>query len=233
MIESVDGFVLGKKRRALSSACVFFHGVGLVFVGGYYLAQPSESLQIIADAWGVSLETSGDAYVLARNLVAVAAVYLAVWGLTCMVLATAALPKTKKLVSALNLVASVAVALASSFHPEAVAAARCLENSSAAFDCFRVAAVWHLPFAVLDVLGLVFAESGPRLIRIDDRTAILLNGQVSEQVRNTRITRIDSTADLIEYADSEVANTHADQIPAADKEAAKDYASFLNKKKAS
>jgi len=56
---------------------------------------------------------------------------------------------------------------------------------------------------------------------------------VSEQVRNTRITRIDSTADLIEYADSEVANTHADQIPAADKEAAKDYASFLNKKKAS
>ena len=232
MIESVDGFALGKKRRALSSACVFFHGLGQVVVGGYYVAQPSESLQIIADAWGVDLQTSGDAYVLARNLVAVAAVYLAVWGLVCMVLATAAPPRTKRLVAALNLAAAVAVAACSSVHPEAAAAARCLRGSREALACLQVAAIWHLPFVVLDVLGIAFAEAGPRRIRVDAKTAILLNGQVSEQVRNTRITKIDSSADLIEYADSEVANTHAEAIPAADREAAKDYAAFLDKKKA-
>ena len=33
MNESVDSFNVGKKRRALSSACTFFHGVGLFGVG--------------------------------------------------------------------------------------------------------------------------------------------------------------------------------------------------------
>ena len=47
---------VGKKRRAFSSACIFFHGVGLFGVGAYYVAQPSESLALIADAWGVSLD---------------------------------------------------------------------------------------------------------------------------------------------------------------------------------
>ena len=30
---------VGKKRRAFSSACIFFHGVGLFGVGAYYVAQ--------------------------------------------------------------------------------------------------------------------------------------------------------------------------------------------------
>ena len=54
---------------------------------------------MIADAWGVSLDgpkkktpEQQAVHVLAKNLVMVAAVYLAVWGATCMTLATAALP---------------------------------------------------------------------------------------------------------------------------------------------
>ena len=49
-------------------------------------------------------------HVLAKNLVMVAAVYLAVWGATCMTLATAALPRTKKMVAGLNLVAATVTA---------------------------------------------------------------------------------------------------------------------------
>ena len=211
MIESVDGFVLGKKRRALSSACIFFHGLGLLCVGGYYVAQPTESLEIIADAWGVATSSgkkgcSDAPYVLARNLVMVAAVYLAVWGATCMVLATAALPRTKKMIAGLNLVAALAVAACSSFHPQAVASTACLADFDAGVACFKVAGTWHLPFVALDVLGILFAEAGPKLIRINDTTSVLINGQISEEVRNTRITKLNSHTDLIKYADSEVAS---------------------------
>jgi hypothetical protein len=43
----------------------------------------------------------------------VAAVYLAVWGVTCMVLATVALPHIKKSLAALNLLAALSVSLLS------------------------------------------------------------------------------------------------------------------------
>ena len=52
-------------------------------------------MAIIADAWGVSLvppkgrknAPPPDVHTLAKNLVMVAAVYLAVWGCTCMTIA--------------------------------------------------------------------------------------------------------------------------------------------------
>ena len=209
MIESVDGFVLGKKRRALSSACIFFHGLGLLCVGGYYVAQPTESLEIIADAWGVATSSgkkgcSDAPYVLARNLVMVAAVYLAVWGATCMTLATAALPRTKKMVAGLNLVAATVTAVCSSFHPDAVASSACLVDRAAGVGCLKVAILWHAPFVVLDVLGIAFAEAGPRLVRINDRSAVLLHGNLAEELyhgKGTTILKINSHADLIKYAD--------------------------------
>ena len=211
MIESVDGFVLGKKRRALSSACIFFHGLGLFGVGSYYVSQPTESLEIIADAWGVSTKSTGrncneDSYVLARNLVMVAAVYLAVWGAVCMTIATAALPRTKKMVAALDLVAAITVAVCSSFHPQAIAASKCLASFDAGVDCFKVAFTWHLPFVILDVLGILFAEAGPKLIRVNSTTAIMQNSQTCESIRNTKITKINSHCDLIKYSDAEGAN---------------------------
>jgi len=203
---------VGRKRRAFSSACVFFHGVGLFGVGAYYVCQPSESLAIIADAWGVSIEppkgrrgAAGalpDIHVLAKNLVMVAAVYIAVWGATCMTLATAALPRTKKMVSALNLVAAVATAVCSSYHPDAVASQSCLEDSDAGLACLKIAGLWHLPFVALDVLAIVFAEAGPTLVRINDRTAVLLNGYLKEDLHtgeSATILKINSHADLIKY----------------------------------
>ena len=105
----------------------------------------------------------------------------------------------------MNLIAAVVVALCSSFHPEAVAASKCLLSTDAGYDCFKVAGTWHLPFIILDVLAIIFAEAGPKLIRINPTTSILLNGQISEEVRNTRITKLNSHTDLIKYADSEVA----------------------------
>ena len=218
---------------ALSSACIFFHGLGLFTVGSYYVAQPSESLEIIADAWGVRLsgtKASADAYVLARNLVMVAAVYLAVWGLTCMTLATQALPRTKRMIACLNLLAALFVAICSSFHPEAVASSKCLESTDAGVECFKVAGTWHLPFIILDVLGIIFAEAGPSLMRVNENTSILLNGQISEEARNTTITKINSHADLIKYADSAVADAHAGTVAKAGAEDCEEYADFMHKK---
>ena len=202
---------IGKKRRAFSSACIFFHGVGLFGVGAYYVAQPSESLGLIADAWGVSLDGKGKkspeqqaVHVLAKNLVTIAAIYIAVWGATCMTLATAALPKTKKLIATLNLVAAAATALCSSFHPDAVASSACLVDRAAGFGCFKTAALWHAPFVVLDILGILFAEAGPRLVRINDHSAVLLHGNLAEELyhgKGTTILKINSHADLIKYAD--------------------------------
>ena len=202
---------VGKKRRAFSSACIFFHGVGLFGVGAYYVAQPSESLALIADAWGVSLDgpkkktpEQQAVHVLAKNLVMVAAVYLAVWGATCMTLATAALPRTKKMVAALNLVAATVTAVCSSFHPDAVASSACLVDRAAGVGCLKVAMLWHAPFVVLDVLGIAFAEAGPRLVRINDRSAVLLHGNLAEELyhgKGTTILKINSHADLIKYAD--------------------------------
>jgi len=209
MNESVDSFNVGKKRRALSSACTFFHGVGLFGVGAYYVCQPSESLAIIADAWGVSLAPPKgrknapppDVHTLAKNLVMVAAVYLAVWGCTCMTIATAALPRTKKMVAALNLVAALVVALCSSFHPDAVASSACLADFDAGAACFTTAATWHLPFMVLDVLGIIFAEAGPKLVRINKNTSVLLNGSFPEELRGATIKKINSHADMLKYPD--------------------------------
>ena len=202
---------VGKKRRAFSSACIFFHGVGLFGVGAYYVAQPSESLALIADAWGVSLDgpkkktpEQQAVHVLAKNLVMVAAVYLAVWGATCMTLATAALPRTKKMVAGLNLVAATVTAVCSSFHPDAVASSACLVDRAAGVGCLKVAILWHAPFVVLDVLGIAFAEAGPRLVRINDRSAVLLHGNLAEELyhgKGTTILKINSHADLIKYAD--------------------------------
>ena len=180
-------------------------------VGAYYVAQPSESLALIADAWGVSLDgpkkktpEQQAVHVLAKNLVMVAAVYLAVWGATCMTLATAALPRTKKMVAALNLVAATVTAVCSSFHPDAVASSACLVDSAAGVGCLKVAMLWHAPFVVLDVLGIAFAEAGPRLVRINDRSAVLLHGNLAEELyhgKGTTILKINSHADLIKYAD--------------------------------
>ena len=202
---------VGKKRRAFSSACIFFHGVGLFGVGAYYVAQPSESLALIADAWGVSLDgpkkktpEQQAVHVLAKNLVMVAAVYLAVWGATCMTLATAALPRTKKMVAGLNLVAATVTAVCSSFHPDAVASSACLVDRAAGVGCLKVAMLWHAPFVVLDVLGIAFAEAGPRLVRINDRSAVLLHGNLAVELyhgKGTTILKINSHADLIKYAD--------------------------------
>ena len=57
---------------------------------------------------------------------------------------------------------------------------------------------------VLDVLGIAFAEAGPRLVRINDRSAVLLHGNLAEELyhgKGTTILKINSHADLIKYAD--------------------------------
>ena len=84
-------------------------------MGSYYVAFPAESLEILSDAWAVDLHAKGsdDAFALARNLMAVAAIYLAVWGLTCCALAWVGSPSAKRIVAALNLVAALLVAACS------------------------------------------------------------------------------------------------------------------------
>ena len=70
--------------------------------------------------------------------------------------------------------------------------------------CLKVAILWHAPFVVLDVLGIAFAEAGPRLVRINDRSAVLLHGNLAEELyhgKGTTILKINSHADLIKYAD--------------------------------
>ena len=59
---------------------------------------------------------------------------------------------------------------------------------------------------VLDVLGILFAEAGPRLVRINKNTSVLLNGNISDDVRNATILKINSHADLIKYGEDR--NTH-------------------------
>mmetsp|Transcript_11757 Transcript_11757/g.41520 ORF Transcript_11757/g.41520 Transcript_11757/m.41520 type:complete len:140 (+) Transcript_11757:111-530(+) len=129
MIESVEGFTVGRKRRALSSACIFFHGLVVTVIGALYIYDPEESLNQIAAAWGVpaaSLATKeGAVAVLARNIIMVAAVYLALSGVVCMALATSAPPKGKKALAYLNVVAALVVAACSAFHPHAVASETC------------------------------------------------------------------------------------------------------------
>ena len=147
------------------------------------MAQPSESLALIADAWGVSLDgpkkktpEQQAVHVLAKNLVMVAAVYLAVWGATCMTLADRRSAADQKDGRDLNLVAATVTAVCSSFHPDAVASSACFVDRAAGVGCLKVAMLWHAPFVVLDVLGIAFAEAGPRLVRINDRSAVLLHG---------------------------------------------------------
>jgi len=225
MVNSLEGLVFGKKRRAFSSFCIFLHGLGLVAVGSYYVAFPAESLEILSDAWAVDLHAKGsdDAFALARNLMAVAAIYLAVWGLTCCALAWVGSPSAKRIVAALNLVAALLVAACSAYHPEAVAAPRCRRDAEAAAACMKLALTWHTPFIVCDVLGILFADAGPRLLRVDDKSAILVDGNVTDAMRNARITKIDSRADLVEYASSEILDTHERLVPKVDSRTAKDY----------
>lgn len=207
MIESVEGFRVGRKRRALSSACLFFHGLALTVVGVLYVYDPKTSLDIIAEAWAVQSigDSSSEVATLARNVVMVAAVYLAVWGAICMTLSTVAIPRTKKALAVMNLVAALAVATCSAFHPLAVANKTCRDSVDAAFECFSVAMKWHAPLVALDLLAILFAEAGPRYVRISDNATILLNGDVSEQVRNTTIKKINSHTDLITHGKVEEA----------------------------
>ena len=128
-----------------------------------------------------------------------------------MTLATAALPRTKKMVAALNLVAATVTAVCSSFHPTAVfASSTCLVDRAAGVGCLKVAMLWHAPFVVLDVLGIAFAEAGPRLVRINDRPqcyymAIWRKGVST--MAGTAILKINSHADLIKYADDGASGT--------------------------
>jgi hypothetical protein len=84
-------------------------------------------------------------------------------------------------------------------HPAAVAASRCRGDVDSALECLGVAMKWHAPLIVLDVLAIIFAEAGPRFVRISDTTSILFNGDVSERVRNTTIKKINSHTDLITH----------------------------------
>lgn len=225
LVNSLDGLVFGKKRRAFSSFLIFLHGLGLVVVGSYYVAFPAESLEILADAWGVELHAKGsdDAFGLTRNLMCVAAIYLAVWGVTCCALAATGLPRTKQLVAGLNLTAALLVAACSAYHPEAVAAPRCRRDAEAAAGCMKLALTWHAPFILCDVLGVVFADAGPRLLRVDETSAIMVDGNVSDAMRNARITKIDSRADLVEYASAEILDKHERLVPKASSRVARDY----------
>lgn len=203
MIESVEGLNIGRKRRALSSACTFFHGLALLAVGSYYVWSPVESLNIIATAWGVDIvPDSSPSYVLARNLVMTAAVYLAVWGATAMCLATVAPPRTKKLLAVFNLSAALLVAVLSAFHPEAYAAASCRIDVDQAIQCLKISLKWHTAFIVLDVIAIFFAEAGSKLVKINDNTHVLLNSTNRDQdipTSNYTIKKINSHADLIKY----------------------------------
>ena len=109
------------------------------------------------------------------------------------------------------------------YHPEAVAAPRCRRDAEAAAACMKLALTWHTPFIVCDVLGILFADAGPRLLRVDDKSAILVDGNVTDAMRNARITKIDSRADLVEYASSEILDTHERLVPKVDSRTAKDY----------
>ena len=100
--------------------------------------------------------------------------------------------------------ASGGISGSSSLAPERFAA--CLASFDAGVDCFKVAFTWHLPFVILDVLGILFAEAGPKLIRVNSTTAIMQNSQTCESIRNTKITKINSHCDLIKYSDAEGMN---------------------------
>mmetsp|Transcript_10550 Transcript_10550/g.26814 ORF Transcript_10550/g.26814 Transcript_10550/m.26814 type:complete len:244 (+) Transcript_10550:158-889(+) len=205
MIESVEGLAIGRKRRALSSACTFFHGMALAVVGAYYVYEPDESLAIIAKAWDVTVSQSeaSAVYLLARNLVMTAAVYLSVWGVTAMCLATTASPRTKKLMAMLNLAAALVTSALSAFHPQAFAAARCRDDVDGAVGCLKTALTWHAPLVFLDLVAILFAEAGPKLIRINDHTQVLLNASPEETripQSNYTIKKINSHANLIKTA---------------------------------
>uniref|UniRef100_A0A7S3NF49 Uncharacterized protein n=1 Tax=Aureoumbra lagunensis TaxID=44058 RepID=A0A7S3NF49_9STRA len=204
MQESVENLNFGKKRRALSSACLFFHGIGLMGISVHYILFPSVSLEYIAEAWDISLmRESSSIYILARNLVMTSAVYLGIWGATCSLLATLASSRTKKFLACGNLLAGVLVSIFSVFHPEAFAAARCRDSVDQALDCLRTAFIWHGPLLLLDLIAIIFAEAGPKLIRISDRSSILLNAQPGDEHIHTTggqytIKKINSHASLIQ-----------------------------------
>ena len=86
-----------------------------------------------------------------------------------------------------------------------------------------------MPVAVVAGLGVLFADAGPRLVRLDATRAILLDGAVDNARRGAaRITRVDSRADLVEYASPRVLDRHAKLVPKADARTAADYAGLVD-----
>ena len=88
---------------------------------------------------------------------------------------------------------------------------------------------WYLPVAVVAGLGVLFADAGPRLVRLDATRAILLDGAVDNARRGAaRITRVDSRADLVEYASPRVLDRHSKLVPKADARTAAEYAGMVD-----
>ena len=230
LVSSLDGLVFGNKRRNFSSICIFVYGAGLAFCGFFAARYPTESLAMMADAWDVQLDAANPAAAFSRHVLAIGGIHLSAWGIGCMCLApSSAAPRTKKLAAFLNLIAAILAAACSAYHPEAIAAPRCVDSSAAAAKCVKTAAMWYLPVAVVAGLGVLFADAGPRLVRLDATRAILLDGAVDNARRGAaRITRVDSRADLVEYASPRVLDRHSKLVPKADARTAAEYAGMVD-----
>ena len=224
LVSSLDGLVFGNKRRNFSSICIFVYGAGLAFCGFFAARYPTESLAMMADAWDVQLGAANPA-AFAHVLAIGASIWA--WGIGCMCWRRRAPRRARRSLPRLFLIAAILAAACSAYHPEAIAAPRCAASSAAAAKCVKTAAMWYLPVAVVAGLGVLFADAGPRLVRLDATRAILLDGAV-DNARRGAASRVDSRADLVEHASPRVLDRHAKLVPKADSRTASEYAGLVD-----
>lgn len=196
MIESVERLrgdnVPGTKRRKFATACLGLRGAITMAVGVWHVLFVNESLDFWCDRMDIDISKGGKAKgvtswvdvendapaEMARRLTSLSGVCLVVWGLFCIYAVFELDAPAKKFISGCNIGAPISILLMA-----------CRDGSAVAL------LLPFLPVIALDILATVFAEAGPKLIRVNSNSNLHM-GVPGARTGSTTIKRINSHTEL-------------------------------------
>ena len=168
---------------------------------------------MMADAWDVQLDAANPAAAFSRHVLAIGGIHLSAWGIGCMCLApSSAAPRTKKLAAFLNLIGHPGrrlLGLPPRSHRRAAVSARRRRRPRRPWSRRRRCGT--CPWPSSRGSGCCSRTQARAWCVWMPRGRSCLTAPSTTRGAAPRITRVNSRADLVEYASPRVLDRHSGQ----------------------